>query len=138
MTMDGAPVRRGPRTLASAHRPGGGLRPHVREGIEDFDRRLGFRRDAHDFRDGVDLNDQQALTSLAVGAGLPADRVAATLASDDYSADVDQSMATAQRLNISGVPFFIFNQRFAVSGAQPTEIMLKALDAASGAIDIQS
>jgi predicted DsbA family dithiol-disulfide isomerase len=64
--------------------------------------------------------------------------VAATLASDDYSADVDQSMATAQRLNISGVPFFIFNQRFAVSGAQPTEIMLKALDAASGAIDIQS
>jgi predicted DsbA family dithiol-disulfide isomerase len=90
------------------------------------------------FRDGVDLNDQQALTSLAVGAGLPADRVAATLASDDYSADVDQSMATAQRLNISGVPFFIFNQRFAVSGAQPTEIMLKALDAASGAIDIQS
>ncbi len=90
------------------------------------------------FRDGVDLNDQQALTSLAVGAGLPADRVVATLASDDYSADVDQSMATAQRLNISGVPFFIFNQRFAVSGAQPTEIMRKALDAASGAIDIQS
>jgi len=39
---------------------------------------------------------------------------------------------------INGVPFFIFNQRFAVSGAQPTEIMRKALDAASGAIDIQS
>ncbi len=39
---------------------------------------------------------------------------------------------------ISGVPFFIFNQRIAVSGAQPTEIMLKALDAASGVIDIQS
>ncbi|MCX6016360.1 MAG: hypothetical protein NT020_12375 [Chloroflexales bacterium] len=39
---------------------------------------------------------------------------------------------------ISGVPFFIFNQRIAVSGAQPTEIMRKALDAASGVIDIQS
>jgi predicted DsbA family dithiol-disulfide isomerase len=35
---------------------------------------------------------------------------------------------------VSGVPFFIFNQKFAVSGAQQTEIMLKALDAASGAI----
>ena len=88
------------------------------------------------FRAGVDLNDRTAIGAIAQQVGVPAERVSALWASDDYSDAVDNSMETARRINISGVPFFIFNQKFAVSGAQPTEIMLKALDAASGAITL--
>lgn len=88
------------------------------------------------FSGGIDLNDRTVIGDIASTVGVPAERITALWASDDYSDAVDESMETARRINISGVPFFIFNQKFAVSGAQPTEIMLKALDAASGAVPL--
>lgn len=88
------------------------------------------------FRDGVDLNDRTAIGAIAQQVGVPATRITELWGGDDYDDAVVESMETARRINISGVPFFIFNQKFAVSGAQPTDIMLKALDAASGAIQL--
>ncbi len=47
-----------------------------------------------------------------------------------YRDDVQTSRLEANRLGISGVPFFIFNQEFAVSGAQTVEVFEQALERA--------
>jgi predicted DsbA family dithiol-disulfide isomerase len=82
------------------------------------------------FRDSLDLNDHAVLCDLAVQAGLPKADVEAVLANGMYNDNVDASLVTAQRLNITGVPFFIFNRKLALSGAQSPEIMLQAIDQA--------
>ncbi|MFZ9858519.1 MAG: DsbA family oxidoreductase, partial [Roseiflexaceae bacterium] len=82
------------------------------------------------FRDSLDLNDHVVLHRLATQAGLPADEVTEVLNGDTFNDGVDESLMTAQHLGIRGVPFFIFNRRLAVSGAQPVEVMLQAIDKA--------
>lgn len=82
------------------------------------------------FTDGANLNDHNQLVAIASAVGLPADEVAAYLATDEDAADVLASQDDANDLGITGVPFFIFDGRFAVSGAQPLEIFLRALDLA--------
>lgn len=82
------------------------------------------------FRDGADINDHGTLSDIAVGVGLPADNVAELLSTDAFAEIVTRSQATAAQLGISGVPFFIFNRRLAVSGAQSVEYMLQAIDEA--------
>ena len=49
------------------------------------------------------------------------------LTSDAYVAEVRADGDTARRLGIRGVPCFVFERRFAVSGAQPAELLLEAL-----------
>lgn len=82
------------------------------------------------FRDGLDLNDVGTLTHLALKAGLPEQAILDMFATDVFNDGVDEAAATAQHLGIRGVPFFIFNRRLAVSGAQPVEVMLQAIDKA--------
>jgi predicted DsbA family dithiol-disulfide isomerase len=82
------------------------------------------------FRDSLDLNDHTVLADLAEKAGLPRADVERVLADGTYNDAVDASLATAQQLRISGVPFFIFNRKLAVSGAQPPEVMLQAMEQA--------
>jgi predicted DsbA family dithiol-disulfide isomerase len=67
------------------------------------------------------------LLRLAVEAGLDADIVGATLATDDYAREVRQDEAEAQELGIEGVPFFVLGGRYAISGAQPADLILQAL-----------
>lgn len=81
------------------------------------------------FTDGRDLNDQVQLTAIAADVGLPADAVQAYLASREGVAEVQASQAEAEQLGINGVPFYIFNEQYAVSGAQPVELFLQAIDA---------
>ena len=50
----------------------------------------------------------------------PAEAIA-VLEADEYAADVDVDIALAQQIGIGGVPFFVFNGKYAVSGAQPVE-----------------
>jgi predicted DsbA family dithiol-disulfide isomerase len=80
------------------------------------------------FRDGVDVSDHDALLSLAETQGLPRAAAAAWLASREGEAVVEQSRAMASRLGIRGVPFVVVNGSLGVSGAQPTEVFLQALD----------
>jgi predicted DsbA family dithiol-disulfide isomerase len=53
------------------------------------------------------------------------------LASGAYAADVDTSQQEAAKIGISEVSFYIFDHRFAISGAQPVEVFMLALDLAS-------
>ena len=59
--------------------------------------------------------------------GVDAAEVTAMLASDRFAAEVRADQRLARELGISGVPFFVFDQRLAVSGAQPVEALVGAL-----------
>ncbi len=74
--------------------------------------------------------DPAVLTDVAVRAGLDRAAVSAVLDGDRYAAEVRQDEAQARQLGISGVPFFVFDMRVGVSGAQPTELFTRALDQA--------
>jgi predicted DsbA family dithiol-disulfide isomerase len=74
--------------------------------------------------------DHTVLREVAVAAGLPEQRVAEVLASDDYADAVraDQQQAVAYGAN--GVPFYVVDQKYGVSGAQPAEVFSQLLDRA--------
>ena len=77
--------------------------------------------------DGESIGNVETLIRLAAEAGLDADEVRAMLASDAYTADVREDEQEAAELGIGGVPFFIIGGQYAISGAQPAEILLRAL-----------
>jgi predicted DsbA family dithiol-disulfide isomerase len=79
------------------------------------------------FTEGRSLFDVPSLTALAVEAGLDPNEVAAVLAGDAYAADVAADIREAQALGASGVPFFVFDHRFGVSGAQATDVFTQVL-----------
>ncbi|MNI39778.1 DSBA-like thioredoxin domain protein [compost metagenome] len=80
------------------------------------------------FTDSVNIGDRKVLVSLAAEAGLDAAEVTAVLESDAYTAEVEQDIDAAQALNVTGVPFFVFNNKYAVSGAQPGPVFTEVLD----------
>jgi predicted DsbA family dithiol-disulfide isomerase len=83
------------------------------------------------FTDGRDLGDKEVLKELAVKAGLDEAGVEKLLAGQDGEEEVREAEEKAYDLGVNGVPFFIFNEKFAVSGAQSVEIFVKALKEAS-------
>ncbi|MGV3114044.1 DsbA family oxidoreductase [Corynebacterium freneyi] len=79
------------------------------------------------FTDGRLVSDHGVLREIGESIGLPGDEVAEMLASDAYAIDVRHDMTMAQGLGISGVPFFVFDGKFAVNGAQPVDVFRQAL-----------
>lgn len=82
------------------------------------------------FTDGRDIGDHAVLAAIAASAGLDRDAVAAKLATDADADTVRAAIAAAIRIGVSGVPFFIFAQSFAVSGAQASDVLASAIDRA--------
>jgi predicted DsbA family dithiol-disulfide isomerase len=80
------------------------------------------------FTDSEAVGDHEALVKLAAEAGLDADEARATLQSDAYADAVREDETLATRIGIQGVPFFVLGRRFGVSGAQPSELLLEALE----------
>ena len=76
------------------------------------------------------MSDHGTLVRLATEAGLNETEVTDVLAGDTYKTDVRKDEADARELGITGVPCFVFDRRFAVSGAQSAEVMLNALEKA--------
>ncbi|PWK79751.1 putative DsbA family dithiol-disulfide isomerase [Mucilaginibacter oryzae] len=70
------------------------------------------------FTEGRNIDDIETLTELGMGLGLPPEELKQTLASDRYADDVKHDIAEAQYLGVRGVPFFVLNRKYAVSGAQ--------------------
>jgi predicted DsbA family dithiol-disulfide isomerase len=75
--------------------------------------------------EGRDLNDHGTLAELAAEAGL--DGVAAMLAAGDGGTAVTEQIERARAMGVSGVPFFVFEGTWAVSGAQSAEVLEQAL-----------
>lgn len=83
------------------------------------------------FTEGGDLTDADTLVRAASAAGLDAAKVRADLASDKDIAEVEREAVAAKEAGIQGVPMFIFDGRFAVSGAQSPEYLAEAIERAS-------
>ena len=79
------------------------------------------------FLEGANLSDTAALASIGARAGLDRAALAAHLASDDGREEVLRADLEARQAGINGVPFFMFNRRTTVSGAQPPESLLQAM-----------
>jgi predicted DsbA family dithiol-disulfide isomerase len=71
--------------------------------------------------------DHAALTRLAVDAGLDRGEVEKVLATDEFDAEVTADETTAASLGATGVPFFVIDRQYAISGAQPAEAIASAL-----------
>jgi len=83
------------------------------------------------FTEGRHLGHIDQLADLAAEVGLDRDEAAAALEDERYSEAVLDDMALAQRLGIRGVPFYVIDQRYGVSGAQPAELFEEALNRAA-------
>ncbi len=82
------------------------------------------------FTDGENIGDTETLVRLATEAGLDADETRAVLESDAYSDAVRADERRAAMLGINGVPFFVIDERYGVSGAQPAEFLREVLERA--------
>ena len=80
------------------------------------------------FTDSVSVSNEESLIQLATEVGLDANEVRDVLKSDAYADEVYSDIRNAMELGIHGVPFFVFNDKYAVSGAQQTELFLTALE----------
>lgn len=80
------------------------------------------------FTDSLNISDNQVLIALASDIGLDKDKVLEVLTSDLYGKDVIKDEADAHSLGITGVPYFVFNNKYAVSGAQSPETFLEVLE----------
>ena len=85
------------------------------------------------FLDGVDLTARENLVAIATAAGLDRAAVEEWLDSTEARAATAAEDARAREIGIEGVPFFIFNGRLGVSGAQPSAVLLDAMKQAESA-----
>lgn len=82
------------------------------------------------FTDGQPIGEHDTLRKAAVDVGLDPEEVDAVLVGDAFAGDVRDDLATARRIGISGVPFFVADGKLGVSGAQPAEVLLDVLNQA--------
>jgi predicted DsbA family dithiol-disulfide isomerase len=82
------------------------------------------------FTEGEPIGDHDALARLTADAGLDPAAARALLAGDAHADSVRADEQLARQLGITAVPFFVLDRRYGVSGAQPAEILLGALQQA--------
>jgi len=82
------------------------------------------------FTEGKNIADHSTLIALGTNIGLDADELKQVLDTNAYADAVKHDIEEAQELGIRGVPFFVMNDKYAVSGAQPTEVFLQTLEKA--------
>jgi len=79
------------------------------------------------FQEGVNIGDHEVLTAVAGECGLDENLVRELLEGDSDTANVQREIAQAQQMGVSGVPCFIIDGKYAVTGAQPPEVLADAL-----------
>ena len=82
------------------------------------------------FTEGLAVGDRATLAGLAADVGLDRDEVETALQGSDFADEVRGDEARAAALGISGVPFFVIDEAYGISGAQPAEVLLGALERA--------
>jgi predicted DsbA family dithiol-disulfide isomerase len=84
------------------------------------------------FVEGRNVGDIDGLADMAVEVGLDRDEVLADLTAGTFAPDVQADMEQARAYGISGVPFYVIDGRYGISGAQPAETFAQALAQAAG------
>lgn len=82
------------------------------------------------FEKGENIGDPEVLVRIGAGVGLDEAEIREVLAGDAFAAEVRQDIAEARALGVQGVPFFVLDRRYGISGAQPSEVFEGALNRA--------
>lgn len=82
------------------------------------------------FTDGVDIGDTEALITLGEKLKLDQKEIRDVLESDQFSYEVNQDIREAANIGVKGVPFFVFDRKYAISGAQPVEVFTETIEKA--------
>ena len=80
------------------------------------------------FTEGLNTADHSTLLQLGTDIGLDTEEVKTLLNSDLFADAVRQDIYEAQQVGVRGVPFFVLNEKYAVSGAQESDLFLQALN----------
>ncbi len=80
------------------------------------------------FTDGMDMGDPATLIELGTEIGLQGAEIKEALTSDDYAYKVKQDIMEGAQLGVQGVPFFVFDRKYAISGAQPAEVFVQTME----------
>lgn len=80
------------------------------------------------YTEGKDIGDHSTLVALGTELNIPASEIKAMLESDLYRNEVEHDQVQASQIGVQGVPFFVFNNKYAVSGAQPTHHFKEVLE----------
>ncbi|WP_324719617.1 DsbA family oxidoreductase [Salinimicrobium sp. HB62] len=80
------------------------------------------------FEEAKNIDDTAVLISVAASIGMKEAEVREILNSDAFAYEVKQDELEARNIGVRGVPFFVFDDRYAVSGAQPVEVFLQTLE----------
>ena len=79
------------------------------------------------FTEGEPISDHETLVRLLVEVGVGAEEARDVLATERFASDVREDELLAAQLGIQGVPFFVLDRKLGVSGAQPAEVLVQAL-----------
>ncbi|MEZ5059656.1 MAG: DsbA family oxidoreductase [Saprospiraceae bacterium] len=82
------------------------------------------------FMEGAMISDPATLKEIALEVGLPEKKVDKVIEGIDYADQVYRDALEAQQLGASGVPFFVIDRRYGISGAQETDLFLETLEKA--------
>ena len=80
------------------------------------------------FLDGENIDDNTTLIKIALNNGLDKVEVETFLSSQEFTDQVNYDINEAQQIGVKGVPFFVFNRKYAISGAQAPEAFLDTLE----------
>ena len=80
------------------------------------------------YTDGKDVGDTETLVQIGESGGLNADEIRELLQSNEYIKEVRIDQFRGEQLGVQGVPFFVFNSKYAVSGAQSAEVFSNVLE----------
>jgi predicted DsbA family dithiol-disulfide isomerase len=84
------------------------------------------------FTEGKNIADHQTLAEIGASIGLEAKDILQKLSTDANKDEVNNDLALARQFGITGVPFFVFNRKMAISGAQDVQVFLQTLQKAAG------
>lgn len=118
-----------PSSTFDAHRLLAWARIHDRQ--TDLKERL-FLAYLHE---GLCVSDRGVLADLTAEVGLDRDEARRVLSGDDHAEDVRADEQLASRIGATAVPFFVLDNRFAVSGAQPAEVLREAMSRVVGELE---
>lgn len=83
------------------------------------------------FSGGKDTSDHAVLKAIGVEAGCDANEIDALLDGNQFADAVKADIEEAHEIGVRGVPFFVVDRRYAISGAQPVDLFLKTLKSAA-------
>jgi protein disulfide-isomerase len=80
------------------------------------------------FTNGLDMSDLDTLAEIGSSIGLSPVELETILHSEDFSSEVQNDIIEAQKYGVRGVPYFVLDDKYAISGAQPSSVFLEALE----------